>query len=156
MTDFVAAIVRKQQQILLVQQSWDGETPYWTLPGGRVEADETAQEAAVREVAEETGLTVTELGCVAYRVEMQQADGSHTRHAICYEVDAWTGLPQANDPDGYVIAAQFFSLREALYKISELNYRVTAEPAISYLQGTVPIDTQFRYLMHAPFEVERL
>ena len=32
------------------------ERTYWTLPGGAVEADETPEEAVIREVKEETGL----------------------------------------------------------------------------------------------------
>lgn len=154
--DFVSVIVRREQAVLLVQQSWDGDQAYWTLPGGQVEAGESATAAALREVHEEAGLTIATLGNVAYRVEMQQADDSRTRHSICYETEAWSGVPQVNDPDDLVTAAQFFDLREALYKISELDYRVTVEPAISYLQGTVPHGTLFRYRMFAPFAVERL
>lgn len=39
----------------------EGPNPQWTLPGGGVELDETAEEGAVREAREETGFAV-ELG----------------------------------------------------------------------------------------------
>lgn len=42
--------------IVLVRRKFPPEG--WALPGGFIEADETAEEAAVREAAEETGLAV--------------------------------------------------------------------------------------------------
>jgi 8-oxo-dGTP diphosphatase len=45
-------------RILLVRRARDPEAGRWSLPGGRVEPGETAAEATVREVAEETGLRV--------------------------------------------------------------------------------------------------
>jgi 8-oxo-dGTP diphosphatase len=39
----------------MVHHQHDGRS-YWTLPGGAVEANESPQEAVIREVKEETGL----------------------------------------------------------------------------------------------------
>ena len=51
------ALVHKQQ-VLLIQRArapWDGA---WSLPGGRLEPDETPEACAAREVGEELGLRV--------------------------------------------------------------------------------------------------
>ncbi|MCY7794543.1 NUDIX hydrolase [Bacillus spizizenii] len=45
-------VLNENQQILLVKRK---DVPLWDLPGGRVDPEETAEEAAVREVLEETG-----------------------------------------------------------------------------------------------------
>lgn len=55
------AIVQNKGRLLLCRLSeqvpqWQG---YWTLPGGGVDFGENPQAAMVREVMEETGLTVT-------------------------------------------------------------------------------------------------
>ena len=43
--------------VLLVQRRDDPYQGYWALPGGFVRADESADEAARRELAEETGVS---------------------------------------------------------------------------------------------------
>jgi ADP-ribose pyrophosphatase YjhB (NUDIX family) len=50
------AVFDDEDRLLLVHHA-DGDH-HWGLPGGAVEPDETPADAAVREVAEETGLTV--------------------------------------------------------------------------------------------------
>lgn len=53
------AVVRDDAgRLLLVQRANEPSRGLWSLPGGRIEAGETAREAAVREVFEETGLRV--------------------------------------------------------------------------------------------------
>ena len=54
----VDVVVVKHGEVLLVKRRFDPYAGYWTLPGGFVEEDETVEEAAVREVLEETGLEV--------------------------------------------------------------------------------------------------
>lgn len=45
-------------RLLLIRRAKEPERGYWSIPGGRVEAGETDHQAVIREVAEETGLTV--------------------------------------------------------------------------------------------------
>lgn len=53
------AIVRDDAgRLLLIRRGRPPAVGAWSLPGGRIEAGETAAEAAAREVFEETGLRV--------------------------------------------------------------------------------------------------
>ncbi len=52
-----AVLVDDDQRILLALWN-EGATPAWTVPGGGLEEGETPEEAAVREVREETGYDV--------------------------------------------------------------------------------------------------
>ncbi|MET9803282.1 NUDIX hydrolase [Streptomyces sp. NPDC006368] len=45
----------------------DPDTTWWFTPGGGLEGDETHEEAALRELSEETGLTDVELGPVVWQ-----------------------------------------------------------------------------------------
>lgn len=53
-----SAIIIKGSRILLIHRKKVGEE-YWVFPGGGVEDGETAEEACIREVKEETSLKVT-------------------------------------------------------------------------------------------------
>jgi ADP-ribose pyrophosphatase YjhB (NUDIX family) len=56
----VGAIVRHRDgRILVIQRGQPPAEGMWSLPGGRVEAGEGAEDAVVREIREETGLDVT-------------------------------------------------------------------------------------------------
>jgi ADP-ribose pyrophosphatase len=55
----VAVIIEfPDNKILLVKRATVVFKGYWALPGGRVDAGETVEQAVVREVKEETGLHV--------------------------------------------------------------------------------------------------
>ena len=52
------ALVEKEGRVVLVRRGVEPKAGYWSLPSGYVEADEMAEDAAVREMEEETGLEV--------------------------------------------------------------------------------------------------
>jgi 8-oxo-dGTP diphosphatase len=54
----VGAIAVRDGALLLIRRGHAPSRGRWSLPGGRVEPGETAHEALVREIAEETGLVV--------------------------------------------------------------------------------------------------
>lgn len=57
-------VVFRGEEVLLIRR---GKPPYegeWSLPGGKIEYGETAAEAALRELAEETGTTARIAGLI--------------------------------------------------------------------------------------------
>ncbi|SRR6266704_1452550 len=56
-----AVLLRNDEHVLLVQRNKEPRIGQWVLPGGKLEKFERFQQAAVREVKEETGLSVTVL-----------------------------------------------------------------------------------------------
>jgi 8-oxo-dGTP diphosphatase len=70
-----------QGKIALAQVTKAGKAPYFDLPGGAVDGDETEQEACVREFGEETGLVV-EAGSLIETVSQHflKSDGEPVRN----------------------------------------------------------------------------
>jgi ADP-ribose pyrophosphatase YjhB (NUDIX family) len=68
-----AVITRADGRVLLIQRGNEPGRGLWSLPGGRVEPGESDEQAVAREVAEETGLTVT-VGELAGRVRRGRYD----------------------------------------------------------------------------------
>lgn len=55
----VAVIINEKQQVLLaLRQAYQHQGGLWEFPGGKVEADESAYQALVREIEEEIGITI--------------------------------------------------------------------------------------------------
>jgi ADP-ribose pyrophosphatase YjhB (NUDIX family) len=70
----VGAVIFRGEQILLVQRGKEPSKGIWTIPGGMVELGETVREAILREVEEETCLSVEVLG-VADVIDAIRTDG---------------------------------------------------------------------------------
>jgi 8-oxo-dGTP diphosphatase len=58
----VGAVVVTRDSLLLIRRGRPPGKGRWSLPGGRVEADETLEDALRREMREETGLDVEPTG----------------------------------------------------------------------------------------------
>jgi len=89
----VGAVLRDDDRILLglraPDRSWFPNC--WDILGGRIEAGETPDEALVRELSEELGITATAFRPIA---ERKIESGDRTVALTIYCVDAWTGTPR--------------------------------------------------------------
>ena len=84
------AVVERDQQVLIGQRSSDQPLGgYWEFPGGKVEPDETPEDAALRECREETSLAIE----VTHLLDRYHHDYEHAR------VDLHFFAGQLVDPD---------------------------------------------------------
>ena len=109
----------------------------WCLPKGHLENDETLQQAAAREVEEETGIegrVLTELGTIDYWFATDQRRVHKFVHH--YLLEATGGhLTIENDPDHEAIDVAWLPLREAHEHLTFPNERRIARQAWARLAG---------------------
>lgn len=88
------AVIANDGRVLLVHRHAGDGAPPWVLPGGESEPGERAEEAAVREAREETGLEVAAQRVLSERLHPV------TGHRIIYVAcDVGAGTAQVTAPD---------------------------------------------------------
>ena len=111
----VGVICLRGDQVLLIKRGNPPRLGQWSLPGGRLERGETTVVAALRELAEETGVQARLLGLVDVvdGLITSRTSGEITHHYIMIDYAArWvSGEPVAGDD---AAEARFVSLDEAL------------------------------------------
>lgn len=108
---FALAIVRRGHRFLLVQEKKYGNS--WSIPGGRVEPDETLSAAAIREVYEESGIPIQLDGI--YRIEhTPQANGTRVR--ILFAGTPRDDTPPKSIPDEESLGAAWLTIDEVRAK----------------------------------------
>ena len=102
-------------EVLLVRRGKAPRLGQWSIPGGRIEWGETAAAAALRELAEETGVTAELLGLldVVDHIAGPATGEPVASHAVLIDYAArWlSGDPRAGDD---AAEARFWPLAEAL------------------------------------------
>jgi ADP-ribose pyrophosphatase YjhB (NUDIX family) len=151
----VSALIQRGEDILLVEQHWSSvPRPMWTLPGGRVEPHETVVEALVREVAEETGLTVLDAGGLFYTLHYHNPHNEDRSFTIAFAVTEWRGDIAISDPDGLILRAEFMPRPQALELLeAQQLWPVIQDPLIAYLRGEVGLGAFWQYQRLAEGEV---
>ena len=79
----VSAAIIRDGKLLIVRRARPPAYGLFTLPGGGVEIGETLHQAIIREVREETGLTIEPLGLAGHREAIaRDRDGKVERHFV--------------------------------------------------------------------------
>jgi 8-oxo-dGTP diphosphatase len=135
----VNALIQHDGRLLLIRERQPGRSPQWVLPGGRAEPGELLHEALIREVREETGLTVSRATGLPYvsqfRVRGDDPGWSGVWTAYTFLTDRPSGRLSPADPDGKVLQAAWVSLDEALAKLSPMTFRPRRDPLLAHLTG---------------------
>lgn len=139
------ALIEDTDALLLVRNRRRGGRHDWTPPGGVIDPGEQLVDGLTREVAEETGLEVTDWAGPAYRISVEAPGfGWHL------EVEAWRALRWAgalrvgHDPDGIVVEASFVPAADCVGLLGRTQPWVT-DPVEAWLEGPWEGTRQFRY-----------
>jgi 8-oxo-dGTP diphosphatase len=91
----VGVLMREDGRFLLTSRP-DGKVyaGYWELPGGKLEAEETVEQALARELEEELGIHIKD--CVRWRVQVVDYPHALVRLNFC-KVFNWSGSLQMRE-----------------------------------------------------------
>lgn len=126
----VGVVCLKDDQVLLIRRGTPPRLGEWSLPGGRIEPGEPVQQAALRELREETGVEADLVGLI------DVVDGIFAeagRHYVLIDYAAvWrSGEVVAGDD---AAEAQFFAFDEALQRVDWEETRRIIRAARSQVQ----------------------
>ncbi|MEP9369487.1 NUDIX hydrolase [Xanthobacter sp. VNH20] len=118
------AVVVRAGKVLLVQRANPPDQGLWGFPGGRIEWGETAAEAAVRELLEETGVAAwAGVSLCALDALDRSGDGEILHHYVLVAVLChWSSGEGVAADDA--TAARWFGLEEIAAREEELSLSV--------------------------------
>jgi len=96
----------KNNEILLVKRAFNPAKGEWSLPGGFIELGETPQDAAKRELKEETNLNGEVIKLLGHCSHFNSVFGDILLIGMEMKIDKWEGLIPGDDADG----ADFFNV----------------------------------------------
>ncbi|TQV84460.1 NUDIX hydrolase [Aliikangiella coralliicola] len=137
----VAAIIRRNDQFLLVKEKASSGQIVFNQPAGHVELNESLTDAVVREVAEETGLTYTPTALLGTYLLSPAANGK-TYLRFCFVGD----VPDEQQPspqDSDILDNCWMSVKEiALLPREELRSALVLQCLCDYQEGKrIPLES---------------
>jgi 8-oxo-dGTP diphosphatase len=131
----VSAAIIRAGKVLVVRRARSPAQNLYTFPGGAVEIGETLNEAAIREVREETSLTIEPLALAGHcEVITRDAQGRIERHFVilCLAARWHSGEPKLNeelDDARWIAPAEISALRttDGLAEIAAAAFARLAE-----------------------------
>lgn len=120
---------RGADEVLLIQRGKPPRYLEWSIPGGRIELGETAREAALRELHEETGVDADLIGLIdVVDAISHRPDGGVAHHYVLVDFLArWrSGAPAPGDD---ALAARFAPMDDALSMVAAADTRTVLKKA---------------------------
>jgi 8-oxo-dGTP diphosphatase len=139
-----ALIVDSVGRLLLVANRRRDETVDWSPPGGVIEEGEPLLEGLTREVAEETGLVVTQWSPVRYTVTVDAPGLGWTLSVSAHVATSWSGELVHDDPDGIVHASEYVDLARAGELLGTARAWVR-DPVTQWLSGQEQLGQHYHY-----------
>ncbi|TAM76524.1 NUDIX hydrolase [bacterium] len=131
-------VIRRQGQAYSCLLIGRGMPRIWSLPKGHVEARETMEQAAIREVREETGCwaeTMTKLSEISYYFFQNRA--KHKKAVTFYLMRYLSGNTANHDHE--VDEAAWFPLQAAKRALKYVNEKRVVDLAFEYLERGQPL-----------------
>ncbi|GJL95520.1 MAG: DNA mismatch repair protein MutT [Hyphococcus sp.] len=120
-----AVVFRDDDEVLIIKRGKEPFLGAWSIPGGGLHYGEKLEDAAIREVREETGLEIQLVGLLGAFDGLQsdeEQDGFTSHTVIIDYVAEWvSGEPVAGDD---AAEAEFVSIEKA---ISRMSWDVTRQ-----------------------------
>lgn len=135
--DVVGGLLCSQGRLLLGKRSARRRAypGVWDVPGGHMEAGETAEQTLVRELREEIGVTPTEWRIMAALSAPAMGDeAAHTLRLHLFVVTRWRGEPHNLLPDEHDALA-WFTLEDATrLTLAHADYPILFREALEVAQ----------------------
>jgi 8-oxo-dGTP diphosphatase len=145
-------IVLKGDEALVVKKTYGGLKGKWSFPAGFVQPGETVDQAAVREVLEETGITATVRQVAAIRSGVIR--GEISDNMVVFVMDYVSGEPRPQE--GEIAEAMFLPIARLIEDPLSTTYMKIILPHVPgiarYLTGReYEIDPVFEYTAYKIF-----
>ena len=131
----VISMSNPSQVALIAHKNRGGRTD-WCIPKGHPENNETLEQAAIREVFEETGIEakiIKRLGSISYRFKVGNKRISKTVHHFLMK-QVGGELDPDNDPTGEVVDAKWVEMDALQDMLAHENERRMAQVALGMIE----------------------
>ncbi len=107
---------------------------FWGIPGGKIEGNESLHEAMRREILEETGLTVFDIGDPVLTVIYESLEEHWRCHVTSFHVTHPYTETAHQDPDNDVLEIKWYDRDEALALLTQIPWQPMREPMLHYFE----------------------
>ena len=122
----VAAIIKKDNKILATKRGYGEFINMWEFPGGKIEANETEEQALVREIKEELDCTIKP---TKFALNLEYQYPTFYLKMSCYEATITEGTPKLLEHND----ARWLSKDE----LDDVNWIPADIEAVDYLKKTM-------------------